>query len=355
MPTGAKSERYGAVAYSASAMGKLLEGTSDQVICLSHLAVGDRGTVMDLLKHPNIILVGLDKAGNGTTEIELTYLNEKERFSHQVNIMSPFTSDEVDLLSSCEAVLLMPLNESDIPLECVQKLRNISHGLLFLDVHGLVTGVNEKGERYRKRWLNAQAWLKEIDILKMNENETSWVAGKPLKEFEEYVEFAVEIVDSGLEACWITYGDQSSLISWRRENRIFWARVPVVTNIGPVVETTGCGDSSSAGFIYSYTKSYHYPISSVIMGNTMGSLKATSQETNAFPPRPEIRGVISSHYKEYLHNLLDDFLTSNQLIVHEIEGGQNHENFMYHSNGGNSTWSDHACSCGGQGASTQRT
>jgi len=331
-------------------MAKLLEGTSDQAICLSHIAAGDFEAVSTLLCHPNLNLSGVGKLGNGTTEIELTYINEKERLSRQVKVMSPLTLAEMDLLAECEAVLLMPLNESDISLECVQKLRKSSKGWLFLDVHGLVTGVNEKGERFRKKWSNAQDWLKEIDVLKMNESETSWVAGKPLIEFEEFVQFATNIVALGLEVCWITFGDQSSLISWRRENHIYWARVPVVTNIGPVLDTTGCGDASSAGFIYSYIKFYHHPIHSVIMGNTMGSLKATSQETNAFPPRPEIRGVISSHYKEYLHNLLDDFLTSNQLIVQEIKGGQHSESFMYHSDGRNGSGSDHARDRGSQGA-----
>lgn len=318
LPTGEKSERYGAVAYSASAMAKLLEGTSDQVICLSHLAAADFEAVSTLLGHPNINLSGLDITGDCTTKIELTYINEKERLSRQINVMLPLTLAEMDLLAGCEAVLLMPMNESDISLECVQRLRSSSPGLLFLDVHGLVTGVTEKGKRFRKPWSNAQAWLKEIDVLKMNENETSSVAGHPLEKFEEFVQFATDIVALGLEACWITFGDQSSLISWRRENRIYWARVPVVTNIGPVLETTGCGDASSAGFIFNYIKYYHHPISSVIMGNTMGSLKAISQETTVFPPRLEIRGVISSQYKEYLHNLLDDLLTSNQLIIHEI-------------------------------------
>ncbi|SPF53841.1 hypothetical protein SBF1_7040002 [Candidatus Desulfosporosinus infrequens] len=333
-------------------MAKLLEGTSDQVICLSHLAEGDFEAVSTLLRHPNLDLSGLGIYEKGTTEIELTYLNAKERLSRQINVMPPLTLAEMDSLAGCEAILLMPLNESDISLACVRRLRGLTHGMIFLDVHGLVTGVNEKGERFRKTWSNAQEWLSEIDILKMNENETSWVAGSHLEGTEDFVQFAAGIVASGLEICWITFGDQSSLISWRRENRILWARVPVVTDIGPVLDTTGCGDASSAGFIYSYIKSYHHPIHSVIMGNTMGSLKAASQETNAFPPRMEIRGVISSYYREYLHTLLDDFLTNNQLIVNEFKGGQDSESFMYHSDGRNSSRSDHARDRGSQGAAT---
>ncbi|KLU59841.1 pfkB family carbohydrate kinase [Peptococcaceae bacterium CEB3] len=320
MPSGQCSERYGAVAYSVSALLKLLERSSDQVICLSHLAPEDFAAVSALLDHPNLDLTGLTPMDKGTTEIELTYLNGKERQSRQSNVMPPFTLGEMDLFSECEAVLLMPLNESDIPLACVQKLRGMTKGLLFLDVHGLITGLNERGERFRKKWADAAAWLREIDILKMNDSETSWVAGKPLKELEEFVEFAAGIVASGPKACWITFGDRSSLVSWRREKRVFWAQVPVVTDIGPVLDTTGCGDASSAGFLYSYVKLFHNPIHSVILGNTLGSLKAASLETKAFPPLMEIKGVIVAHYGEYLHTLLDDFLTSNHLIVHEFRG-----------------------------------
>ncbi|CAA7600232.1 Carbohydrate kinase PfkB [Acididesulfobacillus acetoxydans] len=324
MPSGQRSERYGAVAYSVSALLQLLEHSSDHAICLSHVAPEDFAAVTALLDHPNLDLTGLTQRDRGTTEIELTYLNGKERQSRQSNVMPPFTLAEMDLLAECEAVLLMPLNESDIPLACVQKLRRVTNGLLFLDVHGLITGLNERGERFRKKWADAAAWLPEIDILKMNDSETSWVAGEPLKTLEEFVEFAAGIVASGPEACWITFGDRSSLISWRawrREKRIFWAQVPVVTDIGPVLDTTGCGDASSAGFLYSYVKLFHNPIHSVILGNTLGSLKAASLETKAFPPLPEIKGVIVTHYGEYLHTLLDDFLTSNHLIVHEFKGG----------------------------------
>lgn len=353
LPIGEKMEKYGAVAYSASAMAKLLEGSTDQVSCLSHLSAADFEAVSTLLRHPNINLSGLRILNNGTTEIELAYINEKKRRSRQINVMPPLTLAEMDLLSECEAVLLMPLNETDIPLECVQKLRNSSNAVIFLDAHGLVTGLSKTGERFRKTWTGAREWFTCIDILKMNENEASWVAGQPMEKYEEFAQFAASIVEFGLNACWITFGDQSSLISWRRENHIFWTSVPVVKGIGPVLETTGCGDASSAGFINTYMKTYHNPVASVILGNTMGSLKATFQETNTFPSRPEIRGVIGYHYREYLHTLLDDFLSRSQLIVHEMKGGRDIESFMYYPDGSSfGPGANHARDRGGQGTST---
>ncbi len=351
LPTGKRVEKYGALFYSASAMAKLLEGSADEAICLSHLSITDFEAVHSLLRHPNIDLSGLAARDNGTTEIELAYSNERDRRSRQINVMPPLAPVEMGLLAECAAVLLMPLNETDLSLECAQKLRRSSDAVIFLDAHGLVTGVDKDGVRYGQAWPRPEGarreWFDCIDILKMNDSEASWVAGHLLQQYEEFVQFAAGIVELGLKACWITFGNQSSLIAWRRENRTYWASVPVVTDIGPVLDTTGCGDASSAGFVYSYTKFYHSPLQSVIMGNTLGSLKATFQETDAFPSFPEIRGVIGGHYREYLHALLDDFLARSQLIIHEIKGGQNIESFMYHSDGSNSPGADHARDSGG--------
>ncbi|HUW65743.1 MAG TPA: carbohydrate kinase family protein [Spirochaetia bacterium] len=346
---GERLEKYGAVAYTASAMAKLLEGSRDEVICLSHLSAADYQAVAVLLRHPNINLSGLITMENGTTEIELAYVDAHERRSRQLNVMPPLTLTEIGLLSGCAAVLLMPLNETDIPLACVQKLRRSSETVIFLDAHGLVTGLSESGERFKKPWVNAGEWFKCLDILKMNDHEACWVAGHPMKEYEEFAQFAAGVIEAGPETCWITFGDQSSLLAWRRDDHIQWAGVPVVTDIGPVMDTTGCGDASSAGFVHAYIKGYRNPIRSVILGNTMGSLKATFEETDAFPSRPEISGVIGDHYREYLHTLLDDFLSRSRVIVHEIKGGHDVESLMFRSDGGHGPGADHARDRGRQG------
>jgi len=319
LPAGDRREKYGAVTYAATAMARLLEGTRDEVFCLSHVAPADYPAVAALLDHPNIDRSGLVAMEGGGTEIELTYVNEHERMSRQVRVMPPLTVTEMDRLAGCRAVLLMPLNDTDIPLAGVQKLRADNDAVLFLDIHGLVTGVDESGRRFGKPWADAEAWLACLDIVKMNGDEAHRVAGRSMRDYEEYARFAARLLRAGPETCWITFGDRSSLLAWRREERIEWASVPVVTDLGPVVDTTGCGDASSAGFVYAYVKGYRHPIRSVIMGNTIGSLKATFGETDAFPPRPEISGVIGDHYRQYLHRLLDDFLDRSRLIVRELD------------------------------------
>lgn len=355
LPTGEKIEKYGAVAYSVLALAKLLEDTDDQVICVSHISMNDAPDISALLDHPNVLLCHMNTEQQEGTEIQLTYMNSQERMSKQLRYMSPITFHELDLLAACQAILLMPLNETDIPLECAQNLRRISHAAIFLDAHGLVTDTMKNGERFNKPWQNAKEWLKCIDILKMNAKEAQWVAGRPMNQYEEYVAYATSVVRQGLTACWITFGDESSLIAWKREGRVLWAKVPVVTDIGPVVDTTGCGDSASAGFVYSYAK-YQNPLIGVIMGNTFGSLKASFQGVSGFPSHPEVRGIIYQHYRDYLHGLLDDFLSRSQLIVHENKEGNQDESSVFHPDGNwYSHGTDHARGSNCQGTSTTRS
>jgi hypothetical protein len=354
LPDGEVISRLGAVAYSALALAKLLEGTTDCVVCLSHLSPEDINEVREVLEHPNIRMPILDTSGNSGTKIELSHIANQERVSHQTRTMTPISAAELMLLTDCDYLILMPLNETDIPLGAVQEFRKSSRTLIFLDVHGLITGIDETGKRYKKDWKHADKWLKNIDLLKMNDKEAPWASGLSLGKYEDYVHYAVDMVSKGVAACWITFGDQSSLVAWRRNDRIFWASVPVV-DVGMVVDTVGCGDSASAGFIYSYAK-LRNPLLAVVLGNTFGSIKASLSAINEFPPKPEVRGMVYQNYRNYLHTLLDEFLTQEHLIVHEIKEDLIYESSLHDTDGHRYTHgADHARSSDSQGSPTPWT
>lgn len=331
LPEGGMENRWGAVAYSALVLAKLLEGTNDRVACLSHLSPEDDKGAREFLDHPNIVVLPPDSAYTDGTKIELRPIAGHERVSRQTRTMTPVAPAELKLLADCGYLVLMPLNDSDIPLAAMREFRRISRAIVFLDVHGLVTGVDANGTRYKKDWADSGKWLETVDILKMNDKEAPWAAGRPLREQADFVRYAGEVIGRGLSICWITFGDKSSLIAWRRHERIFWANVPVV-DVGEVVNTVGCGDSASAGFIYSYAKLQN-PVLAVVLGNTFGSVKASLSAINEFPSKPEVRGMVYRHYRDYLHTLLDEFLTQEQLIVREIKGDQADESSLHGSDG----------------------
>lgn len=351
-PNGETISKFGAVVYTATALAKLFEGSTDEVICLSHLSTNDLNEVDIILNHPNIRMDFISATGDDGTEIDLRYINKNERVSTQTRVMKPISFNEINALKDCEYIILMPLNETDIGLDTVLQFRNMSDATIFLDLHGLITGVDDKGKRYKKNWEQSKDWLKFVDILKMNEKEASWAAGRFLKNFSDYLKFAADIVKSKLVACWITFGDESSLVVWRRDSKIYWANVPV-TEAGEVVDTIGCGDTASAGFIYAYAK-LHSPLVAVVMGNMLGSVKASTCEATDFPTQPEVRSMIFKHYRDYFHNLLDEFLSQQHLIVNEIKEDIEHEDedLMYGSNGDRHyNGTDHARSSDSQGSS----
>lgn len=330
-PNGETASKFGAVVYTATVLARLLEGTKDQVICLSHISPDHFAEIAGLLEHPNISLAGVAALYKSGTEIDLSYVDEQERISCQTKVMTPITRGELHALLDCDSVIFMPLNETDIPLKELQDFRRRSVATIFLDIHGLITAVDSSGKRFKKHWQDAEAWLACIDILKMNDKEASWAAGYALTRLEDYLQYSISIVKSGLTACWITFGDQSSLIVWQRRGRLFWASVPV-TQVEQVLDTIGCGDSASAGFIYAYAR-LHSPLFGVVMGNMLGSVKASIVESSDFPSRPEVRSMIARHYRDYLHNLVDDYLSQSQLIVHEIKEELIHEDSLYSSDG----------------------
>lgn len=330
-PNGAAMAKFGSVVYSAVALAKLFEGSPDEVVCLSHVSPDDAVEVNRLLAHPNIRLdfgVGADSEG---AEITLRCIDQHERVSNQTRVMTPFAVQEVATLADCDFVILMPLNETDIGLEELRQFRSASPALIFLDVHGLITGVDKQGRRYKKAWARSDEWLKLIDVLKMNEQEASWAAGRFLDGFTAYLRFAAAVVRSGPDTCWITFGDRSSLVVWRRGGKVYWANVPV-TDAGEVVDTVGCGDTASAGFVYAYAR-LHSPLLAVIIGNLLGSVKASTFAVSDLPTRPEVHSMIYQHYRVYLHELLDEFLSQQHLIVNELKEDGEDEGVMHGTDG----------------------
>lgn len=330
-PNGDTVAKFGSIMYTASVVAKLAEETEDEVICLTHLSPPDVATVRKLLDHPRLTFVCGTDPDNTGTEIELVYVNQQERISRQTRVMTPISLPEMMTLTDCDYIILMPLNETDIGLEQLQPFRETSKATIFLDLHGLITGVDEGGKRFKKQWEQSGEWLKAIDILKMNEQEAAWAAGHSLADFTDYLDFAVTVVKKGVLACWITFGDQSSLIVWQRGKKTIWATVPV-THPGTVVDTIGCGDSASGGFVYSYAN-LQSPLLAVVLGNMVGSVKAATYQASDLPTGPTVKSLISQHYREYFHEILDEFLFEHQLTIHEIKEETEHESVMHGANG----------------------
>lgn len=158
----------------------------------------------------------------------------------------------------------------DVTLETVAKIRKTTKALIFLDVHNIVLGIDEKGRRFPQPWHNWKDWAKTSHIVQMNEEETKRAVGRQLKENQDFFNAALEIMKHGPSQIPITLGSRGSLIAYREKDDYYGAYLPAIT-LKRIVDTTGCGDNFIAGYLYGYLK-YKNPIMASALGNTVAGL-----------------------------------------------------------------------------------
>jgi len=166
--------------------------------------------------------------------------NMDHREQNVLNTADPFTAD---LMPPVHAKIfhLGPLLHTDIALSLIRDLS--SRGMVALDVQGLLRYIKDKKVFY-KDWDDKESVLKYISILKANEFEMEIITGT--KDIEKGARY---LADFGVKEIVITNGSKGSLIL---ADKHFY-KLPALKPVNPV-DTTGCGDTYMAGYLYKKLK-----------------------------------------------------------------------------------------------------
>jgi sugar/nucleoside kinase (ribokinase family) len=133
---------------------------------------------------------------------------------------------------------LGPLLANDIPQEIIKTLSE--KGKVSLDVQGyLRTVVNKKV--HPVDWSLKKETLRYVDILKANEMEMEVLTGIP-----DIRKSALVLSDWGVKEILITLGNRGSVIY----NGVDFFDIPAYTPNVSLIDTTGCGDTYMAGYLY---------------------------------------------------------------------------------------------------------
>jgi sugar/nucleoside kinase (ribokinase family) len=316
---GGVERRYGGALYALAAYARIARGGSDRVALVSHVDRVDADWLARTFgDDPHVDLSGVSARDGDGTRIELRYLDRQRRRGVQRRRMRPVEPRDVDPFLASDAFIVLPLTAEDVPLETMVHLRRNSPGLILLDAHGPLTHVAPDGERLHGEWVDADRFLPFLDVVKMNREEARLLLGD-LPSAEACARAAARLLAAGPRVVWQTSADQSSIVVFRPRSgdRAYWALVPAVTGIGPVRDTTGCGDAAAAGFIFAYLRSGR-PLLSAAAGNTIGSLKAVLPSTLDLPEPWQVRGLMTRRYGDFLQALVDDFLTRGDVLVHPL-------------------------------------
>lgn len=153
----------------------------------------------------------------------------------------------VEGLSNVEAGIfhLGTLLADDFPMEVLKYLA--TKGKVSIDAQGYLREV--RGENvYAIDWAEKNEALKYIDILKANEHEMEVLTGS-----SDPYEAARILSEMGVKETVLTLGDRGSIIY--ADGKFY--EIPAYTP-KDVIDTTGCGDTYMAGYLYSRSRGADY-------------------------------------------------------------------------------------------------
>jgi sugar/nucleoside kinase (ribokinase family) len=148
----------------------------------------------------------------------------------------PFTLQHIEGIEA-KIFHLGPLLSDDISVELIKHLSKRSR--VSLDVQGYLRKL-QHGEVIHEDWADKREALQHIHILKANESEMEVLTGS-----QDVREGAQILHDWGVREVVITLGSKGSVIYAGDTFFFIPAYVPSIT-----VDTTGCGDTYMAGYLY---------------------------------------------------------------------------------------------------------
>ena len=155
-------------------------------------------------------------------------------------------------IADANIVLVNFISGSDISGSNLQWLREHCRGLIVMDFHSRTLGRHRDGRRFLRRPRKWREYLGCADIVQMNELEFQLLSEKVAGE-TSCKNFLRRHLSKTARCLIVTRGADGCLVTRRKGTEIWFGSIPA-PGVAEVVDTTGCGDIFSAGFIAEYLK-----------------------------------------------------------------------------------------------------
>ena len=299
-------QKYGCVVYVCAVLSALMSDGS-QIIPVSHVHKIDHEPINKLLTpFPHLDLKYISSDADRGDVITLKYVDQNKRLETQTGFMNPITPQDVESLLDCDAFVLVPITDFEVPLTTLEFIKSNSKGIVVLDAHGPTNGCTRHGKRFLKFWVDRDLWLPHIDILKMNLGEAgaSWFSSDydpnsiqnvdelPL---DELPNFASHCLDHGVKALYVTLDEYGCAVYFNDEQGQMQEHFIKRIHVETVVDTTGCGDSFAGGLAFGYLKTRDY-VKACYYGNAAGAQRCVGTELAIYKNLEDTEAQIAANY-----------------------------------------------------------
>lgn len=301
---GARSSSFGGILYNAAAFSSVLE-PGDAVVPLSHVGADRYPAVVEEFERlPGVDPSGLIQTPGPLTHVTLKWRTNSWRDETILNRMPLAGAEMLDRALDCEALHINFINGTEIALAGLAAFRRRYPGLVSMDVHQLIARFDAGGKRHIVGCPDWRVWVQHVDVLQCNEFELTTLLGQPCDTAAECIAAAQAVCEAGPRWVCVTRGPEGAVLVYRQDSAYRAAALGVMPQEGEVVDTTGCGDSFSAGFITGLLR-HGDAVTALACGNVVAGINARHRGIGAMP---EVRAHLErprSHFPELCERAAD--------------------------------------------------
>lgn len=250
---GPRIESYGGILYNLVALSSLMK-KQVRLYPICNLGADIHRTVLDRLEElANTNIEGIRIVRLKNNHAILRYSTPSDRNEFLENRLPTLTFHHIEPFLDCDFLLINFISGHDLNLSTLKRIRHHFKGTIFVDIHSLTLGISTDGQRIPRRPDEWTEWVRQADICQLSLDESRILAGRALHTDDEVAQFAKQLLTIGPRIVLITLGPKGSFVASRSESGTALEHCPA--NTVSVVDTTGCGDIFSAGFISEYIRS----------------------------------------------------------------------------------------------------
>lgn len=233
----------------------------------------------------------------GTDENVLRYRDPASRDEAMTLRTPPLTIEQLGRARDADAILVNFINAREVSLDTLAQLRASTPAHIHLDVHNLGKAVDASGRLAPVGLPDWRDWFGQADTVQANEWEVELITGRKPASEEEYAEAALRFLSvPGLKAAAITIGGAGSVLAHRADpdGAARLVRIPAI-DVDEVVDTTGCGDAYSSGFVTAMLRTGN-PARAGLVASALSGLNTRRGGLAAINGRSEVESAAKERF-----------------------------------------------------------